>query len=344
MLKKIVIGFSVVCLLSSFISKGQNLPAQTFTNPLLPSGADPWVIYKDGFYYYTNTLGNRLALWKTKELSKLSNAETKIVWRPPASGPNSRDIWAPELHFLNGKWYLYYTATSVSQPSDKNRYVFVLENASPNPLEGTWTDKGKINTDYPGLDGSVFEHKGTTYFVYSAYVGPQSRLFIAPMINPWTLSDKQMQIAAPTFNWEKLGGRQILEGPQFLKGRKNNLFIVYSASACWDDHYSLGMLTASANSNLLDSASWTKSPVPVFQQSPLNNIYAPGHNSFFKSPDGKEDWILYHANSAAGQGCGANRAPRAQKFTWNKNGTPNFGEPVKAGAPMPVPASKKSVK
>jgi GH43 family beta-xylosidase len=98
------------------------------------------------------------------------------------------------------------------------------------------------------------------------------------------------------------------------------------------------MLSTSTNKNLLNPASWTKSPVPVFKQSPENGVYAPGHNSFFKSPDGKEDWILYHANSQPGQGCGKDRSPRMQQFTWNKDGSPNFGVPVKEGVAMDAPS------
>ena len=112
---------------------------------------------------------------------------------------------------------------------------------------------------------------------------------------------------------------------------EDKLFIVYSASGCWTDFYALGVLTASADGDLMDAASWKKSAQPVFKQSLENKVFAPGHNSFFKSPDGKEDWILYHANSEPGQGCGKHRSPRAQKFTWNADGTPFFGEPVKEG-------------
>jgi GH43 family beta-xylosidase len=73
-------------------------------------------------------------------------------------------------------------------------------------------------------------------------------------------------------------------------------------------------------------------------------VYAPGHNSFFKSPNGKEDWILYHANAAPNQGCGRKRSPRAQKFSWNADGTPNFGEPVKTGIPLTAPSKAKRKK
>jgi GH43 family beta-xylosidase len=101
------------------------------------------------------------------------------------------------------------------------------------------------------------------------------------------------------------------------------------------------MLSTTINSDLMDAAAWKKSAQPVFKKSEANKVFAPGHNSFFKSPDGKEDWILYHANAEPDQGCGGHRSPRAQKFTWNADGTPSFGEPVKEGTPLAIPAVKK---
>jgi GH43 family beta-xylosidase len=130
------------------------------------------------------------------------------------------------------------------------------------------------------------------------------------------------------------------EGPQFLS-HGDKVFLIYSASGCWTENYCLGMLSADANSNLMDSISWKKNPSPVFTAATENKVYAPGHNSFFKSPDGREDWILYHANSAPEQGCGGHRSPRAQKFTWNADGTPNFGVPVKEGEVLRIPSNKK---
>jgi len=321
----------------------QTAPAEasrTFTNPLQANGPDPWVTRADGYYYYTNTLGNRIGLWKTKTLSEVGKATEHTVWTPPKTGPNSVNIWAPELHRLDGKWYLYYTATDAQKSSDDNRYVFVLENPAADPTTGTWTDKGKVNTKYPGLDGSLFEHNGQRYFLYSAYVGPQSVLCIAPMTNPWTIDQsKEAIIAKPTQEWEKGGGRQILEGPEFLPGKKGQLFIVYSGSACWDDNYALGMLTAQPGSNVLQASSWTKSDGPVFHKSEQNSVYGTGHNSFTKSPDGTQDWLVYHAKDAATGKC-EQRSSRMQPFTWNADGTPNFGEAVSVNTPLSVPAGE----
>lgn len=328
------------------------LAQQTFTNPLLPSGADPYSFYKDGYYYYTNTLGNKLVLWKTKNLADLKDAESKTIWVPPAGTAYSKEIWAPEFHFIKGKWYAYFAADDGS--NDHHR-TFVLENTSTDPFQGEWIFKGKVAapSDKWAIDSDVFEQKGRLYMIWAGWEGDvngQQNIYIAKMKNPWTIRGKRVLVSKPTYAWERNGDLNnagnpahvdVNEGPQFLK-HDNKIFIVYSASGCWTDFYALGMLTASARSNLLKPASWKKSAEPVFKQSPENSVYAPGHNSFFKSPDGTEDWILYHANSEPGQGCGRERSPRAQKFTWNKNGMPEFGVPVKAGVPLAIPSDEKS--
>jgi GH43 family beta-xylosidase len=298
---------------------------ETFTNPLLPSGPDPWVAQRDGFYYYTDTLGDRIALWKTRDLGRLADAPVTVVWRAPAGG----------------KWYLYYTAADKAHDDDAHRHLYVLENASPDPTQGRWVSRGMLKTGYNGIDGTVFQSRGKLYFVYSAYVGDHSDLVIAPMTNPWTLGQPQVDIARPTYAWEMQGGRKILEGPEFLEGPTGKLFLSYSASACWSDHYALGLLSAAPDADPLDPASWRKSPQPVFAQSPANGVYAPGHNGFFKSPDGRQTWIIYHANGGPGWKCGPRRAPRMQQMHWRADGTPDFGVPVKAGVPLAVPSGQE---
>jgi GH43 family beta-xylosidase len=323
----------------------------TFTNPLLPSGADPWSIYKDGYYYYTHTLSNRLAIWKTKSIATLKKAKSKTVFVPPANTMYSKQLWAPEIHYINNSWYIYFAA---DDGVNENHRLFVLENTSKDPMKGEWTLKGQLiePSNKWAIDGSVFEHNGQLYMIWSGWQGDkngQQDIYISKMKNPWTLEGNRVRISSPVFEWERHGTLNdslnpphvaVNEGPQFLK-HKDRLFIIFSGSGCWTEQYQLGMLYTSASSNLLDSASWTKHPEPVFKASPKNGVYAPGHNSFFKSPDGTEDWILYHANSQPAQGCGRHRSPRAQKFTWNADGLPNFGEPVKEAEVLPVPSNKK---
>lgn len=308
----------------------------TFANPILDSGPDPWVIAHDGVYYYMHTLGNRIELRRTADLSALADAERRVVWTPPKDGPNAHSIWAPELHRIGGKWYIYYSATAAGFKDDAHRGVFVLENAADDPFTGAWLDRGRINTGHAGIDGTVFVRDGIWYFAYSPYLGPVSGLAIARMSNPWTIAGKETVIARPDRPWEDRGGRRILEGPQFLKGPKGDLFVTYSAGACWSDDYALGLLTARRGGDLLDAATWSKHPQPVLTRG--NGIYATGHNGFFTSPDGREQWIIYHANPGPDMGCTAKRAPHMQRIEWSAAGTPRFTPP----APPTVQLTKPS--
>lgn len=320
-------------------------PATVFQNPLLPSGPDPWVAQKDNNYYYTHTLGNRIAIWKTAKMSELAKATPATVWTAPPNGPNSKNVWAPEIHFLDNKWYAYYTAGSSTDLSTQRS--FVLENVSADPTTGTWSEKGQIRdpaADYFAIDGTVFSHNGNNYFIYSGHPNASDNtqnLYIARMTNPWTLATGRTLISAPTYTWEKAGAPPAVnEGPEILKNAAGRVFLIFSASGCWTDDYALGMLTLKEGGDPLNAGDWIKNASPVFTKKPSTSTYGPGHNTFFKSKDGTEDWILYHANTAPGQGCGDNRNPRMQKFTWNADGTPNFGEPLPINTPIKKPAGE----
>lgn len=341
----------LLLLISATATTAQITPQKTFTNPILPSGPDPWIIFKDGYYYYTHTTGRHLAIWKSKNAVDIGNANKTVIWTPPAGTPYSKEIWAPELHYIKKKWYMYFSA---DDGNNKNHRLYVLENRSQDPTKGKWIFRGQItdSTNKWAIDNSIFEHKGQLYMIWSGWEGDRNgeqHIYIASLKNPLTVEGPRIKISSPQFAWEKFGDLpknedpsqlNVNEGPEMLK-HDNKLFLIYSASACWTDHYALGMLTADAGSDLLDPASWKKSPEPVFRQSPANSVYGPGHNTFFKSPDGKQDWILYHANSLPNQGCGNKRSPRAQPFQWKADGSPDFGVPLPATQPIPLPSGTK---
>ena len=330
-------------------------------NPLLPSGPDPWITWRGGFYYYMHTTGNGVKIWKTRRLADLAQAESKVVWQAPRTGPDSHDIWAPELHFLRGKWYIYFAADAGANTSHR---IWAMENESEDPLAGEWRMKGKVSdaSDRWAIDPTVFETGSRLFLVWSGWEGEVNgtqNLYIAELSDPWTVKSARVKISSPEYPWEKVGdltarrdpeenpGLNLLdpphvevnEGPEILR-HGDQIFLIYSAGGCWTDSYSMGMLAARAGSDLLTPASWKKSPLPVFWQSPKAGAYATGHGSFFRSPDGTEDWMMYHANPMAHQGCGNRRSPRAQRFTWNADGTPDFGRPAATGVPVAAPAGE----
>ena len=316
----------------------------TFTNPLLQSGPDPWVVWWKGFYYYSNSSGKNLTLRKTADITGLRHAEKKVVWTPEPGHPWSNELWAPELHRWGNKWYIYFAADAGDNASHR---IYVVENDNDDPIEGTWKLKGKVgdSSDKWAIDATLFELSGNHYLVWSGWKGDsdgEQDLFIAHMSNPWTIDSPRTLISKPTYDWETHGdlpGRHVSvnEGPEaLLHGDK--LFIVFSASGCWTDFYALGALQANAGANLLDAGSWTKIDHSLLSTDPKAGVFGPGHNGFFKSPDGKQNWIIYHANPAPHQGCGNFRSPRIQPFTWSPDGTPNFGTPAPLDQPLKKPA------
>jgi GH43 family beta-xylosidase len=329
-----------------------------FYNPLLKSGADPWVFFHEGYYYYTNTLIDSVGIWRTRDITELSKAEYKTIFIPPDSKPYSKNLWAPEIMNINAKWYVFFAA------DDGNHFhhrLFVLDNPSPDPFTGTFEMKGQIVTDSSdnwAIDGSVFQHNGEYYLIWSGWETTPwkdyetQRIYIAKMENPWILSSDRIAISEPVYDWERNWENPpewrnmpdhivyVNEGPEVLV-HGDKLFLIYSASGCWTPYYCLGMLTANTGDDLLDPSSWKKNPEPVFKQSPENGVYGTGHNCFFQSPDGTEDWILYHANDGADFGCGERRSPRAQLISWKDDGSPDFGVPVSISSPINKPSGTR---
>jgi GH43 family beta-xylosidase len=311
--------------------------ALAFHNPLLLQRADPQVaLHSDGYYYFTATVPeyDRIELRRVKDLNDLAKAEPKVIWRRHASGVMSRNIWAPEMHFIDGKWYLYFTAGRADAPFDIRLYV--LENPSANPLEGQWTERGQINTGWESfaLDATTFAIGAERYLVWTQRPSDSAKhltaIYMARMDSPLSITGPAVQLSEPEYAWEKVGF-DVNEAPAVLV-KNGRVFLTYSASAT-DANYALGMLTADASANLLDPAVWKKSPQPVFRSSEQNGQYGPGHNSFTTTPDGKTDVLVYHARNYRDiQGDplhDPNRHTRAQAIQWRSDGTPDFGEPAK---------------
>lgn len=306
-------------------------------NPIIEQRADPWVYrHTDGYYYFTASVPeyDRIEVRRAATIQGLGAAAPVVVWEKRPSGIMSQHIWAPEIHYIDGKWYIYFAAARVDAPFDHR--VYVLENESANPLEGAWVEKGQVvmNWESFSLDATTFEHNGTRYLVWAQRdpnIFGNSNLYIAAMSNPWTISGAQVRISRPSYDWEKRGF-WVNEGPAVIK-RNGRIFITYSASAT-NANYAMGLLTASDSSDLLDPDSWSKSPEPVFQTNEATGQYGPGHNSFTVSPDG-DDILVYHARNykdiRGDPLYDPNRHTRAQKIYWNNDGTPNFGIPVPDG-------------
>jgi GH43 family beta-xylosidase len=307
----------------------------TITNPVIAAGADPWVIRHEGQYYLSQSRrGASIWVNRFERLSEIGQSNWVNVWTPPANTMYSRNIWAPELRYLRGNWYIYFAA---DDGRNENHRMYVLQGTSQNPRDD-FKFKGKIaaTTDRWAIDGTVLEMPdGRLFFIWSGWEGLQDGeqcLYIAPMSDPLTISGERVRISRPDQPWELKSRIAINEGPQAL-WNGTNLFVIFSASGSWTDDYCLGQLSWTGG-DPVNAASWVKKRTPVFTRT--ESIFGPGHCSFVTSRDGKEHWIVFH--SAQSRGSGWRRQINMQPFRWNSDGSPDFGEPVPPGKPIPAPS------
>lgn len=274
----------------------------------IPERADPYVTKgSDGYYYFTASYPafhnefhgyDRIVLRRSKTVQGLAKAEEKTIWLAHKEGIMAKHIWAPEIHEIEGRWYVFFAAGN----SDDKWHIrpYVLSCDGTDPMNDSWTEKGKVQAKEDdkvsfnsfSLDMTYFEHKGKHYLIWAEIIGASS-LFMAE-INPscpWKLISMPMLLSKPEYDWEKVRF-SVNEGASVLKG-EDKLYVFFSASGTGAE-YCMGYLWADNNADLMDKASWNKTTQPVLSTEDLTGQAGPGHNSFVYDEEGKL-LLVYHA-------------------------------------------------
>ena len=302
-----------------------------FDNPIAEQRADPWVHRTDeGIYYLIATVPeyDKIVIRKACSINGLKSAHEKEVWYKHDTGVMGHHIWAPELHRIDGKWYVYFAAGEAE--NIWNIRMWVLSNESADPMQGEWKEEGRIVTDRESfsLDATTFEHKGKRYLIWAQNVsGSQhgTALVLSEMKDPVTLTGPEVVITEPEFSWERMK-YNVNEGPAVIK-RNGKIFVTYSASAT-NHNYCMGLLWIDEAADLLEASNWHKSPGPVFYTNEEVNRYGPGHNSFTTADDDETIIMIYHARNykdiIGHELSDPNRATRARVVKWTDSGFPDF--------------------
>ena len=310
--------------------------ATTFTNPIAPGGADPWVIEREGVYHYCYSAGGAIWVASSPSLLGVFEAEGVEVWRPEPGKAWSSGLWAPELHWIDGAWWIYVAA---DDGDNANHRMQALKRGEADP-KGPFERVGTLALpdDKWAIDGTAFEHEGQLYHVWSGWPGDENveqNLYICRMRDPATPAGERAMLSTPEHDWEKAGSGggfpTINEGPVALS-HGGRTFILYAAAGSWSDFYCIGLLEL-VGDDPMDPAAWKKYDRPWFERT--DRVFGPGHPSWTKSPDGREFWLVYHA--AKRQGSGWDRDVSLQRFTFDANGLPQIDPPTK-GEPIPVPS------
>jgi GH43 family beta-xylosidase len=301
-------------------------PSGDQSHVIVEDGEDPWIIaHGNDFLYCTvDRRKRKILVSRFKELKEAASAELKQIWSENSVGaPAYIEIWSPELHCIDDRWYVYFALYNGNTGQER---LYVIEGVSQDP-QGEYVFKAKLNieTDRWAIDGSILEMpSGGRYFIWSGWDGDRNEsqnIYIAEMSDPWTLISDRVCLSRPEYDWEKVGYPHVNEGPQALIN-KDKVFIIYSASGSWTDDYCLGRLTY-LGGDPLNAAAWRKEAEPVFKKT--ETIFGVGHCSFVKDRAG-QDWIVYHA--ARSSRAGWARQIRIKPFAWNEDGSPDFGQPL----------------
>ncbi|MCH7400664.1 family 43 glycosylhydrolase [Belliella kenyensis] len=307
-----------------------------FQNPIAEQRADPWV-YKDsdGTYYLIATVPeyDRIVLRKAKTINGLKQAEEKVIWTKHPTGKMGHHIWAPELHRIDGKWYIYFAAGEAENIWNIRMWALSLD--AKDPMQSGWKEEGQVisKIDSFSLDATVFEHNGKLYTIWAQNVrggDHGTALVMSQMKDPITLTGPELVLTEPEFDWERVK-YNVNEGPAVLK-RNGKIFVTYSASAT-NENYCLGMMWIDEDKDIMDIANWNKSPGPVFYTNEDLDRYGPGHNSFTLAEDNETVIMIYHARDykeiIGHELSDPNRATRARVVKWTNSGFPDFGQKTK---------------
>lgn len=306
--------------------------------PLILQRADPFLRrHTDGYYYFTGSVPayDGIELRRARTIAELATAQPVMVWRKPAAGRWCELIWAPEIHFIDGAWHVYFAAAPSREIKDNlfQHRMYVISTTAENPLEGKWSEVRQVETGVDSfcLDATTFRHRGTLYYLWAQKapeVPGNSNLYLARMETPWRIAGKPVELSRPELEWETRGFL-VNEGPAVLISH-GKVFISYSASAT-DENYCIGLLHAEETANLLDPRSWTKSKEPVFKTCYEHGIFGPGHNSFTKAEDGQTDLLVYHARTyreiVGDPLWNPDRHTFVKPIKWGADGMPVFGRP-----------------
>jgi GH43 family beta-xylosidase len=226
---------------------------ETFYNPLVidQGMGDPWIVYHDGFYYYTQSEGTRVRVTKSKYLTQLTSNPydetiTKILFRQKSI--NVVEIWAPEIFFFDGYWYIYFTATvdaSSVDEKDANRRTYGMKSKTSEAF-GEWEIPVKIELpcDYRSIDATFMNYGGNQYIIWSGWPystnnGYHQNLYITELENGNPLKAKSTEVTArhlisePYYDYETSSVLQN-EGPSVAMSPNGKPVIFYSGNFSGD--------------------------------------------------------------------------------------------------------------
>ena len=323
----------------------------TFHNPVSPGDApDPFMTYDPdtGYYYSVFTRNTCLEIFRSRHAGNIvRDGDSHVIYRVPEHGYYGC-IWAPEMHKVGGRWYIYTSGQITQQNGPK--HIFVMGAKTDDPF-GEWEYLGEPMPGLYSIDPTSYvAPNGLQYLCYCRIEHDENGntrnvLQIRRMDDPAHGSSQCADIARAEYPWEMIppyDNRHLINEGAFFLESKGRLFVIYSANGMTIDRYCMGLLEFTGDpcnsSQLCNARYWVKTDHPIFEKA--NGVYGPGHASYFRSPDGREVWCAYHGRAAAEDQLSRSRFMHIQKIDFDETGFPVMGEPVGSGSEIAPPSGE----
>ena len=248
----------------------------SYTNSVLL--ADPFIMLYEGVYYaYGTHSEDGIEVYTSDDLNGWKEVPGLALHKDNSIG--DKWFWAPEVYYVNGKFYMYYTAEEhmCAATSDSPLGPFIQEVKKP-MLEGEKT-----------IDNSLFiDDDGTPYLFFDRF-NDGLNIWVAELEEDLITIKKQTlhPCIHVSQEWEKVWPR-VNEGA-FVTKHNGMYYMTYSANSYESPFYGVGCATATSI-----MGEWTKYPDNPLLQKP-GNLVGVGHSALFR--DKKENLrIVFHAH------------------------------------------------
>ncbi|HEY8398330.1 MAG TPA: family 43 glycosylhydrolase [Flavihumibacter sp.] len=296
------------------ITSLSGLKGQSPIQAVIPGDfADPSIISNGHQYFAVGTSSEWAPHFPIYKSSDLVNWKQVGYVFDKAPDWTVGSFWAPEFYFMNGKYYVYYTAR---RKSDNISCIGVA--VSDYPDRG-YVDKGVlIDHGKEAIDAYIFEDAGQRYISFKAYgLDKRPIELLATRLSP----DGLRTVGEP-FTLLKDDERIGIEGQSFLK-RGDYYYLFYSGGNCCGRECSYDLRVARSKKFEGPYERYAKNPI----LSENRDWKCSGHGSFVQDPKGKY-FYLYHAyNKKSGVFTG--RQGLLAELSWPEgNDWPSFQPPV----------------
>lgn len=252
-----------------------------YSNPIIDRYlADPFILYEEPYYYLFATGrapdGRFIQIYRSKDIANWEFVRGAVA-RGPEGAWNRKNFWAPEVYKIDGKYYLYYTASTEGTPQNTGNRVGLAVASTPG---GPYENRGVV-IPHASIDGHMFKDlDGTFYMYYTIEHGNSDgltagQIFVDRMLSPTKVSGNPVPLITQ-HGWQE-GPCMILDNGKYI--------LTYSTENWQDETYKIRWAVGS-------------SPLGPFVEqgillSSTDKVRGPGHHAFFIGPKG-ERWIAYH--------------------------------------------------